>query len=65
MIEHRRVEDIDLSVSTVFLAMLVFISVVIMCVLFVKPLSLLNEDGRLEDTDLFSLNVVLALLVFC
>ena len=47
-----------------FLALLVFISAVIMCVLFVKPLSLMNEDGRLDDIDLFGSTVFLALLVF-
>ena len=59
-----RMEEIDLSVSTVFLAMLVFISVVIMSVLFVKPLSFMNEGGKLEDLDLFGSTVFLALLVF-
>ena len=57
MNEDRRMEEIDLSVSTVFLAMLVFISVVIMSVLFVKSLSFMNEGGKLEDLDLFGSTV--------
>ena len=46
-----------------FLALLVFISVMIVCVLFVKPLYLMNEDRRMEHFDLFGSTVFLALLV--
>ena len=42
MNEGGRLEEIDIFGSTVLLALLVFISVVIMCLPFVKPLSPVN-----------------------